>query len=62
MSSTPDLRKQPKELTLSPQETAAKKPKVRRTKASTKKEGWVEVPTRKNLRKKKPKPKAKKPE
>ena len=35
---------------------------MKRPKASTKEEEWVEVPARKNLRKKKPKPETKKPE
>ena len=47
---------------MSPQDTAAKKPEVKRPKASTKEEEWMEVPARKNLCKKKPKPEAKKPE
>ena len=54
VSSTPDLRKRPGKPTVSPKDTAAKKPEVKRLKAFTKKEEWVEVPTTKNLRKKKP--------
>ena len=38
------------------------KPEVKRPKTSTKEEEWVEVPTKKNLRKKKPKSKVKRPE
>ena len=62
VSSTPELRKQPKELTVSPQDTAAKKPEMKRPKASPREEEWIKVPPKKSLRKKKPKPEAKKPE
>ena len=62
MSSTPDMRKRPRELTVSLQDTAAKKPEMERPKASPKKEEWVEVPLRKNLWKKEPKLDAKKPD
>ena len=55
VSSTPDLRKRPREPTVSPKDTAAKKSEVRRRKVSTKEEEWVEVLARKNLWKKKPK-------
>ena len=60
VSSSPDLCKRPRELTVSPKDTAAKKPEIKRPKASPKEEKWVEVPDRKNLWKKKPKLEAKK--
>ena len=44
VSSTPDLRKGPREPIVSRQDTAAKKSEVKRPKASTKKEEWLEVP------------------
>ena len=47
---------------MSPQDTAAKKPEMKRPKASPREEEWVEVPPRKKLRKKKPKPEAKEPD
>ena len=62
VSSTPELRKRPRELTVSPQDTAAKKPEVKRPKASPREEEWIEVPARKSLRKKNPKPGAKIPD
>ena len=62
VSSTPDLRKRLKKLIVSPQDTAAKKPEMKRTKASPMEEEWVEVPARKNLWKKKPKLEAKRPD
>ena len=59
VSSTADWRKRPREPTADPQDSVAKKLKVERTKASTKEEEWVEVPTRQSLRKQEPKPEAK---
>ena len=56
------MGKRPREPTISPQDTAAKKPVVKRPKTSKKDEEWVEVPARKNLRKKKPKPEVKESE
>ena len=50
--STPDTRKRPRESTASPEVPAAKKPR-----ASNKEKEWVEVPNRKDLRKKKKKEK-----
>ena len=47
---------------LGPQDTAAKKPEMKRPKASPREEEWMKVPARKSLRKKKPKPEAKKPD
>ena len=58
--STSDLQKQPRELSVSPQETAARKPKEKSLRASSKEEEWVDVLTRKNLRKQKTKPGVKK--
>ena len=46
---------------MSPQDTAPKKPEVKRSKASTMEEQWVVVSARKNLWKQKPKPEVKKP-
>ena len=60
VNSTPDLWKRPREPTVSPEDTAAKKSVVKRPKASTKEEECVEVPVRNNLRQKKPKPETKK--
>ena len=51
--STPDTRKRPRESTASPGVSAAKKPAEKRPKASNKEKEWVEVPERKDLRKKK---------
>ena len=51
--STPDTRKKPRESTASPEVSAAKKPTEKRPKASNKEKEWVEVPERKDLRKKK---------
>ena len=51
--STPDTRKRPRELTVSPEVSAAKKPVEKRPRASNKEKEWVEVPNRKDLRKKK---------
>ena len=62
VSSTPDLRKLPKELTVSPQDTAAKKPEMKRPKASPREEEWMKLRARKSLRKEKPKPEAEKPD
>ena len=53
--STPDLRKRPREPTVSPEETAAEKPENKRLWASIKEEEWVEVSVRKNLLKRKKK-------
>ena len=47
------MPKRLKELTASPEETKTKKPVEKRPEASKKGEEWVEVPTRKDLRKKK---------
>ena len=57
LSSTQDLWKRPRELTVSLQGTPAKNPEMNRHKASPR----VEDPARKNLWTKKPKPEAKKP-
>ena len=62
VSSTPELRKRPRQLTVSPQDTAAKKPEMKRPKASPREEEWMKVPARKSLYKKKPKPEPKKPD
>ena len=43
-------------------QTAARKPDETRLNASTNEEEWVEVPTRKNLRRRKPKPESEKQE
>ena len=51
--STPDTRKRSRESTASPEVPAAKKPAEKRRKASNKEKEWVEVPNRKDLRKKK---------
>ena len=50
------------ELTVSPQDTASKKPEMKGLEASPRKEEWIKVPAMKRLRKKKPKPEAKKPD
>ena len=55
--STPDTRKWPRESTASPGVSTAKKSAEKRPKASNKEEEWVEVPNRKDLRKKKKKEK-----
>ena len=60
VSSTPNLRKRLRGTTVSPQDTVAKKPEVKRPKASTKEKKWLEIPTRKNLQEQTPKPEAKK--
>ena len=57
--STSVMQKWPLELTVSPQETAAKKQRKKRPRASTKKEEWMEVRHKKNFQK--PKPQAMKP-
>ena len=44
VSSTPEMRKQPRELTVSPQDTAAKKPEIKRPRASPREEKWMKVP------------------
>ena len=62
VSSTPELRKRPRELTVSQQDTAAKKTEMKRPKASPREEEWMKVPARKSLQMKKPKPESKKPE
>ena len=49
---TLDTRKRPRESTASPEVSAAKKPAERRPKASNKEKEWVEVPNRKDVRKK----------
>ena len=51
--STPNTRKRLRESTASLEVSAAKKPAERSPKASNKEKEWVEVPNRKNLRKKK---------
>ena len=51
--STLDMRKWLRESIASLEETKTKKPAEKRPKASKKEEEWVEVPTRKDLRKKK---------
>ena len=53
LRSTPDTRKRLREPTASPEETNIKKPVEKRPKASNKEEEWVEVPNKKDLRKKK---------
>ena len=62
VNSTPELRKRPRELFVSPQGTAAKKPETKRPKASPREEELMMIPARKSLRKTKPKPEAKKPD
>ena len=47
---------------MSPQDTAAKKPEMKRPKTSPREAEWMKVPARKRLRKKKPTPEAKKPD
>ena len=47
---------------MSPKDTAAKKPEMKRPKSSPREEEWMKVPARKSLRKKKPKPEVKKPD
>ena len=60
---TPDPRKRLREPTVSPEVRAAKKPVEKRPRTSKQPEEWVEVPTRRDLRKKKKsKPAPKKPE
>ena len=56
--STPDLQKRPRDSTISLQETSIKKPE-KRPKPSRQSEEWVEVPARKDHRKKKTKPEIK---
>ena len=51
--STPDTLKRPRELTASPEVSAAKKPAEKRTKASNKEEEWVKIPKKKDIRKRK---------
>ena len=51
--STPDTRKRVREPTASPEVPEAKKPAEKRPKASNKEEEWVEVPKKKDLRKRK---------
>ena len=61
--STPDPCKRLREPTVSPEVRAAKKPVEKRPRTSKQLEEWVEVPTRRDLRKKKKsKPAPKKPE
>ena len=60
--STSDMRKRLRETTASPEETKTKKPAEKRLKASNKEEQWVEVPNRKDLRKKKVKKPTRTPE
>ena len=55
--STPDTRKWPRESTASPEVSAAKKLAEKRSRASKIEKEWVEVPNRKDLRKKKKKEK-----
>ena len=47
---------------MNPQDIAAKKPEMKRAKASPSEEEWMKILARKMLRKKKPKPEAKKPD
>ena len=60
--STPEPRKQQREVKVSPEVTASKKQEEKRTKTSKHPEDWVEVPARRDLWKKKPKPALKKSE
>ena len=60
--STPDTRKRLREPTVSPEVSVMTKPVEQRTKASKKEEEWVEVPNKKDLRKKKGKKPSKTPE
>ena len=60
--STPDTRKRAREPTASPEMPEVKKPAEKRPKASNKEEEWVEVPKKKDLRKRKEKKPSKKPE
>ena len=59
-SSTPDSRKKPREPKESLEDPGNKKPEEKRPKASKHPEEWVEVPVKKNIRKKR-KPEEKKP-
>ena len=60
--STPDTRKRIREPTVSPEESAAKKPVEKRPKASDKEQEWVQVPLKKDLWMKKEKKPSKRPE
>ena len=51
--STPDTRKRYREPTASPEVSVVNKPAEKRPEASKKEEEWVEVPKKKDLRKKK---------
>ena len=51
--STPDTRKRYREPIVSPEVSVVKKPAEKRPKGSNKEEEWVEIPSRKNLQKKK---------
>ena len=62
VSSTPELWKRLRKLTVSPQDTASKKPEIKRPKASPREEERMKVPAKKSLRKKKRKPEATKPD
>ena len=53
--STPNTRKRLRESTASPEVSAAKKPVEKRLKAFKKEKEWVQIPNRKDLRKKKKK-------
>ena len=43
------MRKRPRKPTVSPNDIGVKKPKVKRSKDSTKEEEWVEIPARRNF-------------
>ena len=60
--STPDTRKRVRKPNASPEVSAAKKRAEKRPKASNKEEKWVEVPKKKDLRKRKGKKPSKTPE
>ena len=60
--STPDTRKRVREPTMSSEVSEAKKLAEKRAKASNKEEEWVEVPKKKDLRKRKGKKPSKMPE
>ena len=54
--STPEPRKRQRDVTVSPEVTASKKPEEKGPKTSKHPEEWVGVPSRRNLQMKKPKP------
>ena len=58
--STLDLRKRPREQTVSPEASTSMRPEEKRPKTKQPEE-WVEIPARRELRKKKPKPALRKP-